>query len=253
MSSPPIADRGDPPAILSARGISKVFAPRPFGTFVKIVRSRWSGTRPELATALDSVTFDLGEGETLGLIGRNGAGKSSLLRVLAGIYRPSAGQVVRKGRILLVAGLGAGMRGELSVRDNVRLYGAICGIAPDTLRRRFDEIVDWAELDADPDAELRTLSQGNKVRLAFSIALRTNRSILLLDEAFSAGDLGFAKKGRVLLQETKASRQGTIVAAHALEFVEEFCDRALWLDRGRVRAIGPAREVVARYRVSVSG
>lgn len=198
------------------------------------------------------MTFDLAQGETLGLIGRNGSGKSSLLRVLAGIYVPSEGQVVQKGRILLVAGLGAGMRGELSILDNVRLYGAICGIEPETLRRRLDEIFEWAEVDVDPDAELRTLSQGNKVRLAFSIALRTIRPILLLDEAFSAGDLAFAKKARALLQETKTSRQGTIIAAHALEFVEEFCDRALWLDRGRVRAIGPASEVVARYREAAS-
>ena len=241
-----------PPAVLSARGISKVFAPRPFGSFIKAVVAWSSRGRPEPRAALDSVTFDLAEGETLGLIGRNGSGKSSLLRVLAGIYLPSAGRVIRLDRILLLAGLGAAMRGELSVRDNVRLYGAICGIAPEELRRSLDDILEWAELDVDPDVELRTLSQGNKVRLAFSIALRTTRPIVLLDEAFSAGDLGFAKKARLLLQETKSSRRGTIVAAHALEFVEQFCDRALWLERGRVQAIGPAAEVVASYRAAAS-
>jgi ABC-type polysaccharide/polyol phosphate transport system ATPase subunit len=207
-------------------------------------RGSGDGTRQ---LALDGIDLEVPRGEIVGIIGENGAGKTTLLKTIAGLYQPTAGKLTAHGDVALLAGLGAGMVDELSVADNVWLYGAICWIRRSTIRERFADILRWAELEGAEGATLRTLSTGMRTRLAFAIAMQVESDTILMDEAFSAGDKRFQEKCNRFFGEAGGSRRTFLVATHNLDFVRRFCSSTLWLHQGQRRAFGPTASVLDEY------
>ncbi len=198
--------------------------------------------------ALRDVSLQVARGEAVGLIGRNGSGKTTLLRVVAGIIKPTAGGVGAEGRIGSLLELGAGFHPDFSGRENVFLNGALQGLRRAEIRRRFDEIVAFAELEHAIDRPVRTYSSGMTMRLGFAIAAFLDADILLLDEVFAVGDEAFQRKcfGRIFRFKQEG---GTIVfVSHDAQAVERLCERTVLLESGRVAFDGPTREAVTRYR-----
>lgn len=206
----------------------------------------------ELVTALDHVTFDVKKGEAFGIVGRNGAGKSTLMRVVAGTLRPDGGRAVTWGRTSTLLQLGVGFNAELSGIRNIYLGGLAAGLRRSKIDDIFDDIVSYAELEEAIDRPIKTYSSGMLARLAFSIGMHLDPDILLLDEILSVGDESFRAKSEKTMQNL-LDRSGTIVfVSHNLNKVAEFCHRAMWLERGVARHIGPAEDVVGHYRAAVA-
>lgn len=198
--------------------------------------------------ALRDVSVDVARAEAVGLIGRNGSGKTTLLRIVAGIIKPTSGRVRAEGRIGSLLELGAGFHTDFTGRENVFLNGAIQGLPRSEIRRRFDEIVAFAELEHAIDRPVRTYSSGMTMRLGFSIAAFLDADILLLDEVFAVGDEAFQRKcfGRIFRFKQDG---GTIVfVSHDAQAVERLCERSVFLEGGRVAFDGSTREAVMRYR-----
>ena len=199
-------------------------------------------------TALDDISFEVTRGEAFGIIGRNGAGKSTLLRVLAGTLRPDEGKAVLRGRASTLLQLGVGFNPELSGRRNVYLGALAGGLTKAKIDELFDDVVEFAELEDAIDRPLKTYSTGMFSRLAFSVGMHLDPDILLLDEILAVGDEAFREKSMATMTSL-LDRSGTIVyVSHALSSVAEFCDRAMWLENGHIRFMGPADETVRRYR-----
>ena len=197
--------------------------------------------------ALDDVSFSVHKGEAFGIIGKNGAGKSTLLRLLARTLRPNDGSVVVRGKTSTLLQLGVGFNPQLSGRRNVYLGALAHGLRKFEVDQLFDQIVDYAELAYAIDRPLKTYSSGMFARLAFSISMHLDPDILLLDEVLAVGDQSFQMKGMQAMRDL-LDRSGTIVfVSHSMKSVEEFCDRTLWLDGGKVRQLGPSEDVVAAY------
>ena len=197
--------------------------------------------------ALDEVSFRIEKGEAFGIIGRNGAGKSTLLRVMARTLRPNSGRVVVNGRASTLLQLGVGMNPELSGSRNIYLGGLAAGLRKAEVEAIFDDIVEYAGLGDAIHRPVKTYSSGMFSRLAFSVSMHLNPDILLLDEVLAVGDAEFREKSMKTMRQL-LDRAGTIVfVSHSLNQVADFCDRAMWLERGRVRQIGDAEEVVAAY------
>jgi ABC-type polysaccharide/polyol phosphate transport system ATPase subunit len=232
------------------QGVSKEFARRRTQrTLLRALRSLTSangGAGPR-RLSLDGIDVEVSAGDLIGIVGENGAGKTTLLKTIAGLYVPTAGSVQVHGEIALLAGLGAGMIDDLTVADNIWLYGAVCRIRRSTIREHFNDVLSWAELEGYEAAELRTLSTGMRTRLAFSIAMRIESNTVLMDEAFSAGDKRFQAKCDRFFEESKGSGKTVLVATHNLEFVRRFCDRTMWLHRGRLMGFGRTEEVLGKY------
>jgi lipopolysaccharide transport system ATP-binding protein len=197
--------------------------------------------------ALRDVSFSLTPGTVLGVLGRNGAGKSTLLRILARVTPPSEGHVRGRGRVIPLLHVGGGLHPFLSGRENVFLNAAMYGVPRREVERRFGAIVDFAGLGAFIDAPLRTYSSGMHLRLAFSIAVNLEPRILLADEVLAVGDAEFQE--RCLESVREAARAGTTVlfVSHDMDAISRLCNRALWLDGGRVAALGAAPDVIAAY------
>lgn len=197
--------------------------------------------------ALEDVSFEVEWGETMGLVGDNGAGKSTLLRVIARTMRPDSGSVVVNGETSTLLQLGAGFNHELSGRRNVYLSGLAHGLARAEVARLFDAIVAYAELGEAIDRPIKSYSSGMVSRLAFSISIHLLPDILLLDEVLAVGDAGFRKKSQAAMRELLGQGGAVMVASHVLSGMAEMCDRILWLERGRVRDLGPAESVIEAY------
>ncbi len=207
---------------------------------------------PEEVVAVDHVSFSVQPGEAFGIIGRNGAGKSTLLRCIAGTLRPNSGKVVVNGKTSTLLQLGVGFNPELTGNRNVYLGGLAAGMRKKEIDERFDDIVDYAELADAIHRPVKTYSSGMFSRLAFSVGMHLDPEVLLLDEVLAVGDEGFRKKSMQTMKDL-LDRSGTIVfVSHSLNSVEEFCDRAIWLEKGKVAAEGQAEEVVAAYREAIS-
>jgi lipopolysaccharide transport system ATP-binding protein len=205
-------------------------------------------TEPTDVWALRDVSLRVEPGDAVGLIGRNGSGKTTLLRLIAGIIKPTTGRVAAGGRIGSLLELGAGFHQDFTGRENVFLNGAIQGLRRDDIRRRFDEIVAFAELEHAIDRPVRTYSSGMTMRLGFAIAAFLDADVLLLDEVFAVGDEAFQRKcfGRIFRFKQDG---GTIVfVSHDASAVERLCERSVLLERGHVAFDGPTREAVSRYR-----
>jgi ABC-type polysaccharide/polyol phosphate transport system ATPase subunit len=203
--------------------------------------------------ALTDVSLRVAHGEAVAIIGRNGAGKTTLLKVIARVLRPGTGSVTTHGRLVPLLELGAGFDPELSGRENVFLNGALLGQSHKYMAKRFDDIVEFAELGEFIDAPLRTYSTGMVARLGFAIATDVEPEILLLDEVLSVGDVGFQQK--CVERMDRFRRQGVtfILVSHSLAMVRELCQRSVWIEGGRVVADGPSAEITAAFEAHVSG
>ncbi len=197
--------------------------------------------------ALSEVSLDVRASEVFGVIGRNGAGKSTLLRVISQVMRPTSGRVWRQGRVAPLLELGAGFHQELTGRENIFLNGALLGHSRAEMNGCFDEIAEFAELGDFLDTPLRNYSSGMTARLGFAVATAIRPDVLIVDEVLSVGDERFREKCKARIGEFRATGATILLVSHDAELVETICNRAVWLDKGRVRAIGPAAEVVARY------
>jgi ABC-2 type transport system ATP-binding protein len=197
--------------------------------------------------AVDGVSVDIRTGETFGFIGRNGSGKSTLLKVLARIYRPDAGSVQVNGKLSALLELGAGFHPELSGRENVYLNGSILGLSKREIDRRFDEIVDFAELSQFIDMPVKNYSSGMYVRLGFSVAINVDPAVLVVDEVLAVGDELFQRKCTAKFAEMRKAGLTIVLVSHSLAAMRSMCDRAMWLDKGKCRALGPSGEVIDEY------
>lgn len=195
-----------------------------------------------------NITFSLKQGDMLGIIGTNGAGKSTLLKAISGIMEPTEGKVERKGTIAALLELASGFDGDLTVRENTYLRGAMLGYTRKFMDEMYGEIITFSGLAEFQDRPFKHLSSGMKSRLAFSIASLVNPDILILDEVLSVGDGAFKKKSEAKMKEIIAGGATTILVSHSLEQVREMCNKVLWLDKGKQVAFGGTREICDKYQ-----
>jgi ABC-type polysaccharide/polyol phosphate transport system ATPase subunit len=201
--------------------------------------------------AVRDVSFTVPAGRTLGVIGRNGSGKSTLLKLVAGITKPSTGHLTVNGRISALIELGAGFHPEISGRENVFINGIMLGLSKKEITRRFDEIVEFAELRDFIDAPVKTYSSGMYMRLGFAVAIHVDPDVLLVDEVLAVGDEGFTHKCLDKFAEFKRRGKTILLVTHSLGLVERFCDEALWMDAGSMQAMGDPKRVVGAYITDV--
>ena len=197
--------------------------------------------------ALDDVMLDVNYGSVLGVVGANGAGKSSLMRIISGILPPTHGRVEVYGKVSTLLALGVGFSPSLSGRANVHLGGLAAGMTRDEIADHFDEIADFADLGEAIDAPMRTYSSGMYARLAFSVAVTVRPDILIVDEALSTGDAKFKEKSLGKIKELRSDARALILVSHALGTIRDICNEVAWLDKGRLVKRGNPIEVVDAY------
>jgi ABC-type polysaccharide/polyol phosphate transport system ATPase subunit len=205
----------------------------------------------ETFPALTDVSLTVPKGSTYGVIGKNGSGKSTALKLVAGITKPTTGTVTVDGRISALIELGAGFHPEISGRENVFINGIMLGLTKREIHARFDEIVDFAELREFIDAPVKTYSSGMYMRLGFAVAIHVDPDVLLIDEVLAVGDEGFTHKCLDKFAEFRRRNKTILLVTHSLNLVERFCDEALWLDAGHAMAHGDPKRVVGAYLTKV--
>jgi lipopolysaccharide transport system ATP-binding protein len=210
-------------------------------------RDRERALAPEEFWVLNDISFELKKGETLGIIGHNGAGKSTMLKHLSGIMEPTRGSIEVNGRLSALIEVGAGFHPDLTGRENVFLNGVILGMSRAEVKRKFDEIVEFAGLEEFIDTPVKRYSSGMFARLGFSVAAHLEPDILVIDEVLSVGDFAFQRKGLEKMRAIAKSGATVIFVSHNLQAVAEFCHRGILLEKGRVVADGPTDQVVRRY------
>ncbi|HEV2813245.1 MAG TPA: ABC transporter ATP-binding protein [Solirubrobacteraceae bacterium] len=235
--------------MISAEQVTKTFAlPRDRVHTLKesVLRAgrRAPGDRLE---ALRGVSFSVEAGEFFGVVGRNGSGKSTLLKCLAGIYRIDSGRLFAAGRLASFIELGVGFNPDLAARDNVMINGTLLGLTPREARRRYDAVMDFAELHEFADMKVKNYSSGMLVRLAFSVMIQVDAEVLLIDEVLAVGDASFQQKCFDQFARLRKSGTTVLLVTHDMGAVERFCDRAMVLERGHVADIGPPRGVAETY------
>ena len=205
--------------------------------------------------AIKDISFELFAGEKLGLIGGNGSGKSSLLRIIAGIYRADSGTIKSNGNVIYINGFGIGLKHRLSMRDNIYLVASIMGLSHKEINKRFDEIVAFSELEEFIDTKIYQFSYGMIMRLCFSISMHCleykENDILLLDEVFgSGGDFAFEKKAIAKMESLIKQGASFVIVSHNLETITKYCDRVILLDEGKIIREGESSEIVNAYKNS---
>ena len=199
--------------------------------------------------ALKNVSFTVRPGEVLGIIGRNGAGKSTILKVISGILKPTEGSVSVRGNIVPMLELGSGFDFDLTGRENIYLNGSILGYSRHFLDEKYDEIVSFSELGEFIEMPIRNYSSGMMMRLAFSIATVVNPEILIVDEILAVGDEAFQRKSRQRMLELMGGGTTVLFVSHSLDQIREMCDRVLWLDHGQIKMLGETKEVCDAYQI----
>jgi lipopolysaccharide transport system ATP-binding protein len=197
--------------------------------------------------ALDDVSFEINQGEAVGIIGRNGAGKSTLLKILSRITKPTRGHVEIHGRVGSLLEVGTGFHPELTGRENIYLNGAILGMRKAEINRKFDEIVAFSEVEKFIDTPVKRYSSGMYVRLAFAVAAHMETEILVIDEVLAVGDVAFQRKCLGKMGDVAHSGRTVLFVSHNMQAVRTLCQKAVWLDRGRVVEVGPSAVVVENY------
>lgn len=198
--------------------------------------------------AVNHLSFELEKGETLGLIGHNGAGKSTTLKLISGILKPTEGRIITRGNIVPMLELGAGFDLELTGRENIYLNGAVLGYTKKYLDSKMNEIIEFSELGDFIEMPIRNYSSGMMARLAFSIASVVNPEILIVDEILSVGDATFQKKSRNRMEELMNGGATVLFVSHDIEQIEELCDKVIWLEHGTCKTFGDTKEICALYR-----
>ena len=197
--------------------------------------------------ALQDVSFTLCEGDRLGVIGRNGSGKTTLLSLLAGIYSPSKGRVFTQGRVVALLGLGVGFDTEITGRQNIFLNASLYGISGREIAGRVDDIIAFADIGEFADLPVKTYSSGMVARMGFAVASHIDADILILDEVLAVGDAQFRAKCAERMNQLRSRAKTFILVSHDASAIQEMCNRAIWLDRGKVVASGGTEEVLSAY------
>ena len=205
--------------------------------------------RAKFYTAVDSVNIEIKKGEVFGIVGPNGAGKSTLLRIMAGIYAPDNGTVTVKGKVTLLAGLGAGFQRNLTGRENIQLSGSVYGISKQKLHDLIPSIIIFSGISEFIDQPLRTYSSGMRARLAFAIACHLSPDIILIDEVFSVGDSAFKEKSKNKIMEMVKGNETVVVVSHNASILREVCDRVICMNKGKIDIMSDdINSVIDRYR-----
>ena len=202
-------------------------------------------------SAIEDLSFSLRAGETLGIVGRNGSGKSTILKLITGVTAPTSGSVDVRGRVSPLIELGAGFHPDLTGRENVFLNGAILGMSRRDVLSSWDDIVAFAEIPEFMDTPVKHYSSGMYLRLSFAVAVHSNPAILIIDEALAVGDAAFQQKCLDRIRQFQRAGITIVLVSHSLSLIEDFCPRALCLDHGRLLMDGPSDRVVDFYRRSV--
>lgn len=235
---------------ISVKGISKSFKlPHEKSGSVKGALLGWRNRKRgyEMQHVLKDISFEIKKGEFFGIVGRNGSGKSTLLKLISQIYTPDKGTITVNGKLTPFIELGVGFNPELSGRDNVYLNGALMGFNREEMNAMYNEIVEFAELERFMDQKLKNYSSGMQVRLAFSIAIRANTDVLVLDEVLAVGDVNFQKKCFDYFAKLKKLKKTIVLVTHDMSAVERFCNRAILLDKSKLIAIGTPSSITQKY------
>ena len=244
---------------IEARDVHKVY--RRYGRrkqFATLKSALLSGNlvrdlRPDtIFEALKGVSFNVAQGKTFGIVGRNGSGKSTMLKLIAGIGKPTSGTIRVNGRVSALIELGAGFHPEISGRENVYINGLMLGLSRREISQRFDEIVRFAELEEFIDAPVKTYSSGMYMRLGFAVAINVDPDVLLVDEVLAVGDEAFTHKCLDKFAEFRRRGRTVLLVTHSLALVTKFCDEALWLDAGIAKAEGDPKRVIDAYLLDVA-
>lgn len=244
---------------IEARDVHKIY--RRYGRrkqFATLKSALLSGSvlrdlRPDAVfEALKGVSFDVEKGTTFGIVGRNGSGKSTMLKLIAGIGKPTSGTVAVSGRVSALIELGAGFHPEISGRENVYINGLMLGLSRSEITRRFDDIVGFAELEEFIDAPVKTYSSGMYMRLGFAVAINVDPDVLLVDEVLAVGDESFTHKCLDKFADFRRRGRTILLVTHSLDLVTRFCDEALWLDGGVAKAHGDPKRVIDAYLMDVA-
>lgn len=244
-----LALRVSPPAIQLAGVSVRYRVPRERVVSIKEFAIRWLQGRIEYHDlwGLRSIDLAVEPGEIVGVVGRNGAGKTTLLKTVARVLHPTEGRVVVRGRTAALLDLSAGFHPELTGRENAFLFGTLLGFTHRQMGEFFDEIVEFAELQGFIDTPIRAYSSGMVARLGFAVATCRFAEVLLVDEVLSVGDARFQEKCLERMRRYRRQGATTLLVSHSIESIRSVCDRAVWLEQGRVREVGPAAAVCAAY------
>ena len=215
--------------------------------YIKAALLRGRRAKYEEFWALKDVSFEVAHGATLGIIGSNGSGKTTMLKCLTGIYTPEKGAIKVDGKLAALLELGAGFHPELTGAENIFLNGSILGMSKRDVQNKFASIVEFAGLEKFIDTPVKNFSSGMVVRLGFSIASHVEPEILLIDEILSVGDQDFQRKSSEKIEEFRREGRTIVVVSHSLGLVQQLCKEVIWLDKGQIRQSGPAAEVIAAY------
>ncbi len=240
---------GDDSTVISVDGVSKTFLMphHKVHTLKETVLHPLRKYSIDRLPVLSDISFDVKEGEFFGIIGRNGSGKSTLLKCLAGIYRTECGNITIDGRLSPFIELGVGFNPDLNARDNVYVNAALLGLSPREAGRRFDDIIEFAELEEFVDLKFKNYSTGMQVRLGFASAIQVDADILLIDEVLAVGDTSFQQKCYDTFQNHKRQGRTIVFVSHDLGSIELFCDRVLYIEKGEMIEIGKPDKVIRKY------
>lgn len=237
--------------VITVEGVSKEFTLRNAHTLKDRLVWSLTGRRDQISSqfrALDDVSFDVNEGDSIGLIGFNGSGKSTMLKLVSGVMQPTTGSIRVRGRMAGLIEVGAGFHPDLTGRENVFLNGAILGMTKDEIEAAFDDIVAFSEIEQFIDTEVKFYSSGMFLRLAFSVAVHTHPDIFLIDEILAVGDEPFQRKCLDRIHEMQEEGASLVIVSHDLEMIKRLCNRGVLLEHGRLVVDGTAQEAVDRLR-----
>jgi ABC-type polysaccharide/polyol phosphate transport system ATPase subunit len=232
------------------KNISKKFRKDPTSksTLYKLISIISKRSSKEKFLVLDDISIIITDGEIIGIIGENGSGKSTFLRIIAGIYKADSGEIKTNGKIISIIDLNASLQSTLTMEDNIYLCGAFLGLDKKEIQKKFSEIVKFSGLEEFVNTRLYKFSNGMMSRLIFSIAINCNPEILLLDEIFAVGDEDFKNKSSEKIRELVKEGCCAIVAGHDLELMKKQCNKVIWLDKGRIKMGGNPEQVIENYR-----
>jgi ABC-type polysaccharide/polyol phosphate transport system ATPase subunit len=213
--------------------------------FIRLVKGKIKKTKKRI---LEEITFSVNKGESVGIIGHNGAGKSTILKIITGIIKPTTGSVKVHGSVAPLLNLGAGFDYEATARENIFLNGAIIGYTPKEIKNKFSSIVEFAELENYVDVPLKNFSSGMVARLGFAIAIDVEPDILLVDEILSVGDENFRQKCSQKIEELQKHGVTFIIVSHNMSQVKKLCQRAVWIENGRIVEFGDSKEICDKYQ-----
>ncbi len=237
--------------VITVEGVSKEFTLRNAHTLKDRLVWSLTGRRDQISSqfrALDDVSFDVNEGDSIGLIGFNGSGKSTMLKLVSGVMQPTTGSIRVRGRMAGLIEVGAGFHPDLTGRENVFLNGAILGMTKDEIEAAFDDIVAFSEIEQFIDTEVKFYSSGMFLRLAFSVAVHTHPDIFLIDEILAVGDEPFQRKCLDRIHEMQEEGASLVIVSHDLEMIKRLCNRGVLLEHGHLVVDGTAEEAVDRLR-----